>query len=118
MPFISLSLLDTAVSKISRTFLVPKKLRHLPRVSIVKLLLSYARGEPDDIRAQRLLMPFSEKGHDLVLVWALGRWIVHVLNHEVCSTSEFEATVLQSKRTQKLTKTVLWLACIGSFYGH
>ncbi|KAF3398595.1 Cytochrome P450 4c21 [Penicillium rolfsii] len=83
--FIITSLLAVTVSKISRAFLVPKQLRHLPRVSILKLLLSYARGEPDDFRAQKLLMPFSEQGHGLVLVWALGRWIVHVLSHDLAS---------------------------------
>lgn len=65
-------------------FTPPAELRHLPRAPIIPLLWSYASGEVEDVRIKRLLLPFAnEKGEGVVLVYALGRWIVHVLDHQV-----------------------------------
>lgn len=65
-------------------FTPPAELRHLPRAPILPLLWSYASGEVEDVRIKRLLLPFANKqGEGLVLVYALGRWIVHVLDHQV-----------------------------------
>ncbi|KAL4981894.1 cytochrome P450 [Aspergillus falconensis] len=69
-----------------RVFAVPPELRHIPRVSIPKLLWSYAKAEPEDVRARRLIEPFVEDGEDVVLVWAFGRWIIHVIKDEVATS--------------------------------
>ena len=62
----------------------PAELRHLPRLPIAPLLWSYARGEVDDARIKRLIVPFvREADEGLVLVYAFGRWIVHVVDHKV-----------------------------------
>ncbi|KAI0083059.1 cytochrome P450 [Irpex rosettiformis] len=67
-----------------RLFVVPHDLRHLPRVPVLPLLWSYSRGEPEDKRLRRLVLPFAnEMGEEIVLVWALGRWMVHILDHKV-----------------------------------
>ena len=74
-----------AVSVLAKwMFTPPAELRHLPRVPILPLLWSYVSGEVEDVRIKRLLLPFAnEKGEGVVLVYALGRWIVHVLDHQV-----------------------------------
>ena len=66
-----------------KAFRVPAELRHLPRVSIVRLLVSYLTVEEENHRIQRLLMPFAQRGHGVVVVWALGRWMVHILDEKV-----------------------------------
>ena len=68
-----------------KAFRVPAELRHLPRVSIVRLLISYLTVEEENHRIQRLLMPFAQRGHGVVVVWALGRWMVHILDEKVWS---------------------------------
>ncbi|PPQ77543.1 hypothetical protein CVT24_005233, partial [Panaeolus cyanescens] len=73
-----------AYAFIKWAFTPPSELRHLPRAPILPLLWSYARGEVEDVRIKRLLLPFAnEKGEGVVLVYALGRWIVHVLDHQI-----------------------------------
>ncbi|KAI0029801.1 cytochrome P450 [Vararia minispora EC-137] len=60
------------------------ELWHLPRVPILPLLVSYIKAEPEDKRIRRLILPFvNNHGHGLVLVWALGRWMVHIINEEL-----------------------------------
>ena len=71
------------VAFVIKAFRVPAELRHLPRVSIVRLLISYLTVEEENHRIQRLLMPFAQRGHGLVVVWALGRWMVHILDEKV-----------------------------------
>ena len=67
-----------------KQFTPPSELQHLPRVPILPLLWSYAKGEVEDIRIKKLIVPFAnEKGEGVVVVYALGRWIVHVLDHKV-----------------------------------
>ncbi|KAI0690673.1 hypothetical protein BC835DRAFT_1417617 [Cytidiella melzeri] len=57
----------------------PHELCHLPRVPTLHLLWSYLSGESEDARIRRLILPFaSEKNEELVLVWALGRWMVGI----------------------------------------
>lgn len=76
-------------------FMPPAELQHLPRAPILPLLWSYACGEVEDVRIKRLLLPFSnEKGEGVVLVYALGRWIVHVLDHQVSYYSYIFGTFL------------------------
>ncbi|KAI5822538.1 cytochrome P450, partial [Schizophyllum commune Tattone D] len=67
----------------NRLFTPPAELAHLPRVSVLPLLWSYFTGEVEDVRIKRLLMPFAERGEGVVLVYALGRWIVHVLDEKI-----------------------------------
>jgi hypothetical protein len=63
----------------------PAELAHLPRVPIFPLLCSYAKGEVEDQRIKRLIVPFAnERQEGAVLVYAFGRWIVHVVDHKVC----------------------------------
>jgi hypothetical protein len=65
-------------------FTVPSHLRHLPHVPIFPLLVSYLSGEVEDVRIKRLILPYAnERGEGLVLVWALGRWMIHILDHKV-----------------------------------
>lgn len=65
-------------------FLVPSKLSHLPRALLLPLLFSYLSLEPEDQRIRRIILPFAnEKEEPVVLVWAFGMWIVHVVNFEV-----------------------------------
>jgi hypothetical protein len=65
-------------------FTVPSHLRHLPCVPIFTLLKSYLSGDVEDTRIKRLILPFAnEKGEGVVLVWALGRWMVHILDEKV-----------------------------------
>ena len=69
---------------IRRIFFVPKHLAHLPRVPVLPLLKSYLSSEEESQRIQRLILPFgNERNEPLVLVWAFGLWIVHVLDPEV-----------------------------------
>ncbi|OBZ71768.1 hypothetical protein A0H81_08230 [Grifola frondosa] len=64
-------------------FAVPRALRHLPHVPVLPTLWSYARWEVEDIRITKLLLPFAKRGEPAVLVYMLGQWIVHVLDHNV-----------------------------------
>lgn len=64
-------------------FFVPPELRHLPRVPILPLLWSYLRAEEENKRLRRLILPFADRKEEVVLVWALGRWMVHILDHKV-----------------------------------
>ena len=69
---------------IFRLSTVPSHLRHLPRVPIFPLLVSYLSGEVEDVRIKRLILPYAnERGEGLVLVWALGRWMIHILDYKV-----------------------------------
>lgn len=68
-------------------FAVPTQLRHLSRVPIIPLILSYVSGETEERRTLRLLLPCAHT-HDsgLVLVWAFGLWYVHCVDPKVRST--------------------------------
>ena len=67
-----------------KQFTVPRQLAHLPKVPILPLLWSYASGEAESDRIERLILPFAnERGEGVVVVYALGRWIVHCLDAKV-----------------------------------
>ncbi|SJL17001.1 uncharacterized protein ARMOST_20541 [Armillaria ostoyae] len=67
-----------------RVAIPPRNLRHIPRVAILPLLWSYLTGETEDCRIKRLVLPFSrDAGEQIVLVWALGRWMVHILDFKL-----------------------------------
>lgn len=71
----------------NRVFAVPTHIRHLPRVPILPLILSYVSGETEERRTLRLLLPCAQAYNSgLVLVWAFGLWIVHCVDPKVCST--------------------------------
>lgn len=58
-------------------FVVPRNLRHLPKVSTVEWFLSVLRGESSDVRSERLVLPLIQK-HGLCLKYMIGRWTVTV----------------------------------------
>lgn len=64
-------------------FAVPKELRHIAQVPILPTIWSFARGEVEDARIKRLILPFAERGEPAVVIWALGRWIIHLLDRKV-----------------------------------
>ncbi|KAK7443532.1 hypothetical protein VKT23_015705 [Stygiomarasmius scandens] len=66
-----------------KIFVVPRSLAHLPKVSVLALLGSYISKEPEDKRIHRLILPFANEQHPLVLVWAFGFWVIHVMDYEV-----------------------------------
>ncbi|KAH7905603.1 cytochrome P450 [Hygrophoropsis aurantiaca] len=67
-----------------RAFAVPSSLRHLPCVPLLPLLWSYLSREPDDVRIKRLIMPFADDSSEgVVVVWAMGKWMVHVLDYKL-----------------------------------
>ena len=68
---------------IKRLFAVPKELQHIPHVPVLPTLISFARGEVEDVRIKRLLLPYAQRGEPAVLMYALGRWIIHVLDSKV-----------------------------------
>ena len=69
---------------IRRALSVPKELAHLPKVPVLPTIWSYVKGEVEDVRIKKLVLPFAnEKGEGVVLLYAFGRWIVHVLDHKV-----------------------------------
>ncbi|KAJ6567499.1 cytochrome P450 [Mycena sp. CBHHK59/15] len=77
-------LLLVAVVLIGRLFIVPARLRHLPRVPILPLLKSYLSMEPEDTRIRNLILPFADAHQEgIVLVWVLGRWMVHILDQQI-----------------------------------
>lgn len=63
---------------------VPAHLRHLPKVPVMPLLLSYLSGEVEERRVKRIIIPFAQKaGNDVVLVFCLGEWVVHIVEANV-----------------------------------
>jgi len=89
--FSSLTLLFLFAYVVKRVFIVPASLAHLPRVSVWELLKSYVSREEESQRVRRLLLPFANatgerqgrQKEPVVLVWAFGLWIIHVIDHEV-----------------------------------
>ncbi|TFK38345.1 cytochrome P450 [Crucibulum laeve] len=62
----------------------PAELRHLPCVPVIPLLWSFISGETENSRIKRLLLPFmQDEGEGAVLVYALGRWMVHILDPKI-----------------------------------
>lgn len=78
----------------ARIFIVPSEVSHLPRAPILPLLWSYLSAEAEDLRIKRIILPFlNDHGHPIVLVWAFGTWIVHVLDGKVRRTSPISSRV-------------------------
>ncbi|KAJ7750445.1 cytochrome P450 [Mycena maculata] len=76
-------LCSTIVLGVRNLFAVPRELRHLPKIPVIPTLLSYVRGEVEDQRIKRLLLPYANRGEPAVIVYALGRWIVHVMDRKI-----------------------------------
>lgn len=92
---------------IHANFVVPPHLRHLPRVPVLPLVWSYVAGEPEGDRFRRLLLPFlSERGEGVVLVWALGRWMVHILDAKLART--MSDNIQQFPKEQPPDDLLLW----------
>lgn len=63
---------------------VPAHLRHLPKVPVMPLLVSYLSGEVEERRVKRVIIPFAQKARtDVVLVFCLGEWVVHIVEANV-----------------------------------
>ncbi|PFH47753.1 hypothetical protein AMATHDRAFT_6456 [Amanita thiersii Skay4041] len=63
---------------------VPANLRHLPHIPILPLLISYCKMEAEDVRIKKLILPFAtQKKCGVVVVWALGRWTIHILDPKI-----------------------------------
>ncbi|TBU29643.1 cytochrome P450 [Dichomitus squalens] len=59
---------------------VPHHLRHIPKVPLWPLLLSYFSGEVEEQRVKRLVLPFAKQMRtEVVLVYCLGDWMVQIL---------------------------------------
>ncbi|TFK35800.1 cytochrome P450 [Crucibulum laeve] len=68
-------------------FTPPAKLRHLPRVSFFRVLWSYANKETEEARIRKLYIPFmQEKGEGVAISYALGRWLIHILDPKIWRT--------------------------------
>ncbi|KAI8150286.1 hypothetical protein BJV82DRAFT_662368 [Fennellomyces sp. T-0311] len=67
----------TMAYQIRKAVLVPRKLRHLPRVNSVDLLWSHLKGDSVDVRSEQLLMGLM-KEHGLCLKYMMGRWTLTV----------------------------------------
>ncbi|KAI0752873.1 cytochrome P450 [Daedaleopsis nitida] len=64
--------------------IVPSHLRHKPTVPLLPLLLSYLRGEVEEQRVKRLVLPFAHRARtNVVVVFSLGEWIVHVVDGKI-----------------------------------
>lgn len=84
---IAVLILIVVIWAVVKQLTVPKELAHLPSVPTLPLLWSYARAEAENERIERLILPFAnQKGEGVVVVYALGRWIIHVLDYKVRTT--------------------------------
>jgi hypothetical protein len=92
---------------INRLLTPPPELRHLPRLSVLPILWSYITGEVEDARIKRLIIPFANKTDEgVVLVYALGRWIVHILDHKVFIDSKFETRLIGTRSRKTYQRTL------------
>lgn len=79
-----LALLAAVTVAIYRWVRVPSELRHIPKVPILPLLYSYLSGEVEEQRVKRILLPFARRARtNVVLVFCLGDWMVHVVEAKV-----------------------------------
>lgn len=60
-----------------RVFVVPKELRHIPRVHALSWFWSIIRGDSHDIRTKKLMLPLMNQ-YGLCLKYILGRWTLTV----------------------------------------
>jgi len=92
---------------INKLLTPPPELRHLPRISVLSLLWSYLIGEVEDARIKRLIVPIANKTDEgVVLVYAFGRWIVHVIDHKVFINSMFETQLIGTRSRKKYQRTL------------
>ncbi|KAI9487371.1 MAG: hypothetical protein EXX96DRAFT_75205, partial [Benjaminiella poitrasii] len=60
-----------------KALVVPKHLRHIPKVSTIPWLLSILRGDSHDVRVKKLMLPLMNQ-HGLCLKYIMGRWVLTV----------------------------------------
>ncbi|CEG83885.1 hypothetical protein RMATCC62417_17751 [Rhizopus microsporus] len=65
------------VRKLVQAIIVPKHLRHIPKVSTLQWLWSVVIGESHDVRTRRLMLPLMNK-HGLCLKYVMGTWALTV----------------------------------------
>ncbi|RCI04939.1 cytochrome P450-dit2 [Rhizopus stolonifer] len=74
---VSLASCSYIVKTFWRAFVVPKALRHLPKVNTLSWFWSVIKGESHDVRVKKLMMPHMNE-HGLCLKYILGRWTLTV----------------------------------------
>ncbi|TFY79240.1 hypothetical protein EWM64_g4773 [Hericium alpestre] len=90
-----------------RALTPPPNLRHLPKVPLIPLLWSYFSGEVEDVRIKRLILPFAKEGTEgAVLVYAFGRWIVHVIDHKI--VKDLSANIALWPKEEPQDEMLLW----------
>jgi len=68
-----------------RTFSVPRHLAHIPVVPVTSLLVRYLSGASNKVIVEDVIIPFAEQcSANVVLVWMLGVWMVHVVDPKLC----------------------------------
>ncbi|CEI87192.1 hypothetical protein RMCBS344292_01611 [Rhizopus microsporus] len=65
------------VRKLVQAIIVPKHLRHIPKVNTLQWFWSVVIGESHDVRTRRLMLPLMNK-HGLCLKYAMGTWALTV----------------------------------------
>ncbi|ORE01264.1 cytochrome P450 [Rhizopus microsporus var. microsporus] len=65
------------VRKLVQAIIVPKHLRHIPKVNTLQWFWSVVIGESHDVRTRRLMLPLMNK-HGLCLKYVMGTWALTV----------------------------------------
>ncbi|KAI0751675.1 cytochrome P450 [Daedaleopsis nitida] len=112
-PPFPLSTLDVAIALVGalcfglyRLLRVPPHLRHIPKVPLWPLLLSYFSGEVEEQRVKRLVLPFAARMRtDIVLVYCLGDWMVQVLEPKMGRQLLENPNVWKQRQSQDM---LLW----------
>jgi hypothetical protein len=65
------------VRRLVQAIIVPKHLRHIPKVNTLKWFWSVVIGESHDVRTRRLMLPLMNK-HGLCLKYIMGTWALTV----------------------------------------
>lgn len=73
------------LKKLWRALVVPKNLRHIPRVNTLKWFWSVMIGENYDVRVHKLILPLMNE-HGLCLKYALGTWQLTVGDPQLLQT--------------------------------
>ena len=96
MTYMLLALLIILAIHVYRRVCVPRHLRHIPKVPLLPLLFSYISGEVEERRIRRVILPFAQKVNtDVVLVFTLGEWMVHILDAKVTSSHVYRTKYLE-----------------------
>ncbi|RPD54278.1 cytochrome P450 [Lentinus tigrinus ALCF2SS1-7] len=103
---IALTLSLLLATAVYRWTSVPPDLRHIPKVPIWPLIWSYLSGEVEERRIKRIILPFARKADaDVVLVFVLGQWMVHVLDAKAGKQFMEHRAVRKQKQPEEM---LLW----------